>query len=72
MGHGLDETHGKWGAIFGLYRLDVGGGRFEEGDRLEAGKIWQTMSVGFRFRRSKPNLDPKSLKEMVRSKIWGK
>ena len=24
-GHGLDETHSKWGAIFGLYRVDVGG-----------------------------------------------
>ena len=25
MGHGLDETHSKWGAISGLLRLYVGG-----------------------------------------------
>ena len=25
MGLGLDETHGKWGAIYGLLRLHVGG-----------------------------------------------
>ena len=24
-GHGLDETHGKWGAVSGMWRLDVGG-----------------------------------------------
>ena len=24
-GHGLDETHGKWGAVSWLQRLDVGG-----------------------------------------------
>ena len=68
----MGETHGKWGAVSGLYRLDVGEGWSEEGDQLEVGKIWQTMLVGFRFRRSKPDPDPKSLKEMVKSKIWGK
>ena len=40
---GFDETHGKWSTISGLYRLDVGGGWSEQGDRLEAGKTWQTM-----------------------------
>ncbi|KAF3953452.1 hypothetical protein CMV_021108 [Castanea mollissima] len=33
-GYGLDETHGKWGAVSGLYRLDAGGGWSEEGDRF--------------------------------------
>ena len=40
---GFDETHGKWGAVSRFYRLDVGGGWSEQGDQLEAGKIWQTM-----------------------------
>ena len=35
---GFDETHGKWGAISRLYKLNVGGGWFEEGDRLEEGR----------------------------------
>ena len=26
---GFDETHGKWGAVSGLYRLDMGGLRKE-------------------------------------------
>ena len=26
---GFDETHGKWGVVSGLYRLDVGGLRKE-------------------------------------------
>ena len=24
-GHGLDDTHGKWGTVSRLYRVDVGG-----------------------------------------------
>ena len=50
----------------------VVGGLRKEINWRKVGKIWQTMSVGFRFRRSKPDPDPKSLKEKVRSKMWGK
>ena len=31
---GFDETHGKWGIVSGLYRLDVGYGWSEEGDQF--------------------------------------
>ena len=58
---GFDETHNKWGAISGLYRLDVGGLRkeidSEEGDmasivrcfavgRAGRGRRWSDLRFG--------------------------
>ena len=58
---GFDETHGKWGAVSGLYRLDVGGLRkdidSEEGDmagimrcfaigRAGKGRRWSDLRFG--------------------------